>query len=35
MAGVCFSPDGETLFVNIQYPGMTLAITGDWTLLQA
>ena len=22
--------DGKTLFVNIQYPGMTLAITGPW-----
>lgn len=30
LAGVCFSPDGETLFVNIQNPGVTLAITGDW-----
>ena len=30
LAGVCFSPDGSTLFMNIQYPGMTLAITGDW-----
>ena len=30
LAGVCFSPDGQTLFVNIQYPGMTLAITGPW-----
>jgi secreted PhoX family phosphatase len=30
VAGVCFSPDGETLFVNIQYPGMTLAITGPF-----
>lgn len=29
LAGVCFSPDGKILFVNIQYPGMTLAITGD------
>jgi secreted PhoX family phosphatase len=30
-AGVCFSPSGKTLFVNIQKPGLTLAITGDWT----
>lgn len=30
LAGVCFSPDGETMFVNIQNPGLTLAITGDW-----
>jgi hypothetical protein len=30
LAGVCFAPDGKTLFVNIQYPGMTLAITGPW-----
>lgn len=30
LAGVCFSPGGETMFVNIQYPGMTVAITGPW-----
>lgn len=29
-AGSCFSPDGSTLFVNIQTPGLTLAITGPW-----
>jgi len=29
-AGVTFSPDGETLFVNIQVPGVTLAIWGPW-----
>lgn len=29
-AGACFSPDGTTLFVNIQSPGATLAITGPW-----
>lgn len=28
--GACFSPDGSTLFVNIQRPGMTIAITGPW-----
>ena len=30
LAGVCFSPTGNVLFVNIQYPGTTLAITGPW-----
>ncbi len=30
-AGACFSPSGNTLFVNIQGPGDTLAITGPWT----
>lgn len=31
LAGACFSPDGSTLFVNIQnHPGQTLAITGPW-----
>lgn len=29
-AGSCFSPDGGTLFVNIQHDGLTLAITGPW-----
>ena len=35
LAGACFSPDGSTLFVNIQTPGMTLAITGPWKDLAA
>jgi secreted PhoX family phosphatase len=30
-AGSTFSPDGSTLFVNIQSPGLTLAITGPWS----
>jgi uncharacterized protein len=30
-AGATFSPGGNTLFVNIQEPGMTLAITGPWS----
>ncbi len=30
LAGVCFSPDGSTLFVNIQNDGLTLAVTGPW-----
>ncbi len=29
-AGPVFSPSGNTLFVNIQSPGLTLAITGPW-----
>lgn len=29
-AGATFSPDGQTLFVNLQDPGMTLAIWGPW-----
>ena len=32
-AGPCFSPDGTWLFVNIQVPGITCAITGDWASL--
>ena len=30
LAGVCFSPDGKTMFLNIQYEGLTLAINGPW-----
>ena len=29
-AGVTFSPDGSTMFVNIQGKGWTVAITGPW-----
>jgi len=29
-AGVTFSPDGSTLFVNLQTEGLTVAITGPW-----
>ena len=34
LAGCCFSPDASVLFVNIQYPGITLAIRGPWTQLR-
>ena len=30
LAGVCFSPDATTMFVNVYNPGRTLAITGPW-----
>ena len=30
LAGICFSPDGTVMFVNIQLQGLTLAITGPW-----
>jgi secreted PhoX family phosphatase len=29
-AGACFSPDGSTMFVNIQHDGLTIAVTGPW-----
>ena len=32
-AGAVFSPDGKWLFVNIQNPGVTFAITGPWPWL--
>lgn len=30
LAGANFSPDGSTLFINIQDLGLTLAVTGPW-----
>ena len=30
LAGACFSPDGETLFVNTYSPSRTLVIKGPW-----
>ena len=29
-AGATFSPDGQWMFVNVQIPGITFAITGPW-----
>lgn len=34
-AGANFSPDGSTLFVNIQSPSTTFAITGPWKAVRA
>jgi secreted PhoX family phosphatase len=33
LCGACFAPNHDTLFVNIQRPGITLAITGPWKKL--
>lgn len=33
--GSTFSPDGKTLFVNLQLAGVTLAIWGDWSRFKA
>ncbi|MGW7284110.1 alkaline phosphatase PhoX [Streptomyces sp. NPDC054847] len=30
-AGVAFSPDGETMYVNCYTPGTTFAVTGPWS----
>ena len=35
LAGACFSPDGQTLFVNVYAPTKTLAITGPWDSFNA
>lgn len=34
-AGACFAPDGRTMFVNLQQPGMTFAIWGPWERRQS
>ena len=31
MAGVCFSPDGRAMFLNLQHDGVTLVVTGPFT----
>ena len=30
LAGVCFSPDGTTMFINMQQEGLTFAVTGKF-----
>ncbi|HYE97997.1 MAG TPA: alkaline phosphatase PhoX [Planctomycetota bacterium] len=35
LCGCCLSPDGSTLFVNLQRPGITVAITGPFRKLSS
>jgi len=35
LAGATFSPDGETLFFNMQSPGVTFAVWGPWSRRRA
>lgn len=35
LAGACFSPNGQVLFVNAQVPGTTLAIRGPWDQIRS
>jgi len=35
LAGVCFSGDGQVMFVNIYHPAKTVAITGPWRAVRA
>ena len=35
LAGACFSPDGNTLYINIQQNGLTISIDGDWNSVRA
>ena len=30
LAGVCFAPDGKTLFFNLQQDGLTVAVRGPF-----
>jgi secreted PhoX family phosphatase len=30
LAGVCFSPDGQSMFFNAYHPGITLMVRGPW-----
>jgi hypothetical protein len=35
ITGICFSPDGKWMFLNIQWEDLTLAITGPFMTLLA
>jgi len=35
LAGVCFNPKNNTLYLNIQQNGQTIAVNGDWNSVRA
>ena len=34
IAGICFSPDGQNMYLNIQEEGKTIVVSGDWTKIR-
>ena len=34
IAGICFSPDGKKMYLNIQDEGKTIVISGDWSKIR-
>ena len=34
VAGICFSPDGKNMYLNIQDEGKTIVINGDWNRIK-
>jgi secreted PhoX family phosphatase len=34
IAGICFSPNGKNMYLNIQDEGKTIAISGDWNKIR-
>ena len=35
ISGVCFSPDGTKMGLNLQHEGKTIIISGDWDKIKA
>jgi secreted PhoX family phosphatase len=34
VAGICFSPDGKNMYLNIQDEGKTIVVRGDWSKIR-
>ena len=35
ISGVCFSPDGSKMGLNLQHEGKTIIVSGDWDKVRA